>query len=128
MTVMMLCACSSLTSRLLNTPNQLELRALQERSFDGNDMNAMMRNIIATLQDLDFIIERADAELGTITALKTSEVNTRLTISVRKQNNNQLLVRTSAQYGNDQVTVAKFYQDFYAALHKAIFVDIHAVE
>jgi hypothetical protein len=47
----------------------------------------------------------------------------RLTSTVRNRNAEQLIVRTSAQYYLRPVERADAYQQFYAALHQALFVD-----
>lgn len=49
---------------------QLEWRTLQTKNFDTKDTIAVMKALIASLQDEGFIIESTNTELGLISAMK----------------------------------------------------------
>ena len=79
--------------------SQVQLRSIQTRAFDTNDKEKMMRTIFSTLQDLDFVIDRADLEMGSVTASKfTANTLLKMTVTVRPRSETQLLVRANAQY------------------------------
>ncbi len=109
--------------------SQVQLRSIQTRAFDTNDKEKIMRTIISTLQDLDFVIDRADLELGSVTASKFT-VNTllKMTVTVRPRSETQLLVRANAQYGIKAIEDPEPYQDFFTSLEKAIFLTAHQVD
>ena len=107
---------------------QVQLRSIQTRAFDTTDRVKMLRTAIATLQDLGFVIDNADDEIGTVTATKLDGFALRMTVTVRPRGETQLLVRASAQYQVQAVTDPKPYQDFFAALEKAIFLTAHQVD
>ena len=88
----------------------------------------MLRTVIATLQDLGFIIDKADANLGTISATKLDRYNLRLTVIVMPRGESQLSVRANAQYEIYPVEDPEPYQQFFDSLAKAIFLTAHQVD
>ena len=121
--------CASTQSRLLDSQeSQLKLRSIQSRAFDTTDRAETLRNVIATLQDLGFIIDQADLTLGTVTGTKLSGYQVRMTVSVRPRGDTQLLVRANAQYNLQPVTDPIPYQMFFAALGKAMVLTAHEVD
>ncbi len=54
----------------LSETSQLKVRAAQTRVFDTTDRRRMFEAIISTMQDLDFIVEVLDEELGIISGKK----------------------------------------------------------
>lgn len=108
--------------------SQVELRSMQSRAFNTKDRTKMLRTIIATLQDLGFVIDKADRELGTISATKLHGYNLRMTVSIRDRGAKQTLVRANAQYNTKSVETPEPYQDFFTALEKALFLTAHQVD
>jgi hypothetical protein len=106
----------------------VELRSFQQRAFDTTDMQKTLRTVIATLQDLSFVIDKADAELGTVSATKLSGYQLRITVTVRQRGEKQVLVRANAQYMDKAVEDPKPYQDFFTSLEKAMFLTAQQVD
>jgi len=106
----------------------LKLRAIQTRAYETTDQNKAVRTAMATLQDLGFVIDNADAELGSVTATKLANSATKMTITVRKRGTTQLLVRANAQYNVIPVEDAEFYQQFFAAYSKAMFLEAQQID
>jgi hypothetical protein len=124
-----LVGCQTSQQELLKTDkSQVELRSIQSRVFDTTDREKTLRTIIATLQDLGFVIDKAEATLGSVTATKLQGYDLVMTVSVRPKGDTQLLVRASAQYNIKAVTDPKPYQDFFTALSKAMFLEAHQVD
>jgi hypothetical protein len=122
-------SCAPSTREVLATKeSQVELRAIQSRAFDTTDKDKMLRTVIATLQDLGFIIDKADTTLGTVSATKLSGYALRMTVTVRPRGDTQLLVRANAQYNITAVEDPEPYQQFFDALSKAIFLAAHQVD
>jgi hypothetical protein len=120
--------CATTQTRLLDSDqSQLQLRSIQSRAFDTVDKTSTLRSIIGTLQDLGFVVDKADDVLGSVSATKLDYYSLRITVSVRPRGTTQLLVRANAEYANQPVTDPKPYQDFFAALSKAMFLDAHEV-
>ena len=68
------CAAPEPTQDLLApTEAQMKIRSVQTRTFDVKDRQLAMRGVIAALQDLGFIIERANEPLGLVTAARFAE-------------------------------------------------------
>jgi hypothetical protein len=107
---------------------QLETRQIQTRYYDTLDKPLTMRSVIATLQDLGFTIDQADTELGTITATRHHQYTMRMTVTVVKRDQNRVSVRVSARIGENAVTDAATYQDFFVALDKAMFLTLQRVD
>jgi hypothetical protein len=122
------CQTDSKQQVLLTTKSQVELRAVQTRSFDTTDRNMTIRNVIATLQDLGFVIDKADEALGAVSGTKLAGYAMRMTVTVVPRGEKQTAVRASAQYNLDAVTDAEPYQQFFAALEKAMFLTANQVD
>lgn len=127
--LLLLMGCRSSRSELLAVDqSQVRLRSIQTRVFDMTDKQALLRAIIATLQDLGFVIDNADDVLGTVSATRLDQHRLRMTVSVRPRGETQLLVRASAQYELRSVDDPKPYQHFFSALAKALFLAAHQLD
>lgn len=123
-------ACASTNERVLDLGDQTQLqkRAYQSRAFDTTDKEKVLRAIISTLQDLGFVIDRADYTLGVISATKLNVYQLKMTVSTRPRGKEQVLVRANAQFNIRPVEDPKPYQDFFASLEKSLFLTAHAGE
>jgi hypothetical protein len=127
--LIMLVSCAPSTKQVLaTTESQVKLRAIQTRAFDTTEKDKMLRTVIATLQDLGFIVDKADDTLGTVSGTKLDRYALRMTVSVRPRGETQLLVRANAQYNIYAVEEPEPYQQFFDALSKAIFLTAHQVD
>lgn len=122
------CQTDSKQQVLATDRSQVELRAVQTRAFDTTDRDLTVRAVIATLQDLGFVIDKADATLGTVSATKFGGYAMRMTVTVRPRGKTQTAVRASAQYNINAVSDAQPYQQFFAALEKAMFLTANEVD
>ena len=123
------CACAGKQKQILLTEeSQVKLRSIQTRVFDTSDRNLMLRTVIATLQDLEFVIDDADDTLGTVSATKLKGYVLRITVSVRPRGDKQMIVRCNAQYNLQTVEDPEPYQQFFAALSKALFLEAQQIE
>src|SRR5690242_18230554 len=78
------CRTDSKRPALATDRSEVELRSFQTRAFDTTDRETTIRSIIATLQDLGFVIDVADATLGTVSATKLQgRIAMRMTVTVR---------------------------------------------
>jgi hypothetical protein len=102
--------------------SQLQLRNIQSRSFDTTDKEKTLRTVIATLQDLEFVIDKADGTLGIVSATKLGGTTMRMNVSVQPKGSTQLRVRANAQLDLQAVEEALPYQQFFQALEKAMFL------
>jgi hypothetical protein len=127
--LIMLVSCAPSTKQVLATKeSQVKLRAIQTRAFDTTEKEKMLRTVIATLQDLGFVVDKGDATLGTVSGTKLDRYALRMTVSVRPRGETQLLVRANAQYNIYAVEEPEPYQQFFDALSKAIFLTAHQVD
>lgn len=126
-TVMAGCA-SSPNRAIFESTSAVELRSYQSRAFDTTDRQGTLRTVIAALQDLGFVIDRADATLGTISATKLDDYELRVTVTARRRGATQTLVRISATHGNAPIEDPGPYQDFFTTLEKAMFLSAHRVD
>ena len=120
--------CATAKQQLLGAEEQVKLRSMQSRAFDTTDKKKTLRTVIATMQDLGFVIEKADETLGTISGTKLDGYSLRMTVSVRPRGETQLIIRANAQYNILAVEDPKPYQDFFTSLGKAMFLTAHAIE
>ena len=122
-------ACATSKKELLATDkSQLQLRSIQTRAFDTTDRERTLRTIIATMQDLGFVIDDANYTLGSVTGTKLDNFQLRMTATVRPRGTTQLLVRSSMQFNLVQVDDPEPYQQFFVALERAMFLEAHQVD
>lgn len=126
----LLAACASTTERVLDIGDQTQLqrRAYQSRTFATADKDKVLRAVISTLQDLGFVIDRADYTLGVVSATKLNVYQLKMTVSTRPRGTERTLVRANAQFNVTPVEDPKPYQDFFASLEKSLFLAAHAGE
>ena len=143
----------------LSEQSQVKLRAAQSRVFDTTDRRRTIEAMIDTMQDLGFMVEVLDENLGIVSGKRFEPIETssffndpfyhlysdesllvftkayrtwgpfwhrsdlvRLTITVRKRNEAQLVVRASAQYYLKAVEDPLPYQRFFRTLEQALFL------
>lgn len=148
----------------LSEESQVKLRAAQSRVFDTTDRAAILEAVVATMQDLGFMVDVLDQELGIVSAKKYVELErptfldpsyllyrpdtllilsknihtwgpflhrsdlVRLTATVRKRNDAQLVVRASAQFYLRAVEDPGPYQQFFRTLEQALFLQGKTVD
>ena len=122
-----LVGCATTQQHLLDSDaSQVQLRSIQTRAFDTTDKEKTLRTVMVTLQDLGFVIDKADSTLGTVSATKLrQQYALRVTVTVRPRGETQLLVRANAQYNVQPVTDPEPYQQFFTSLEKAMFLTAH---
>ena len=128
LSVLTLQACASPKEQLLGAEEQVKLRSMQSRAFDTIDKKKTLRTVIATMQDLGFVIDKADETLGTISGTKLDGYALRLTVSVRPRGKSQLVVRANAQFNITAVEDPEPYRNFFTSLEKAMFLTAHSVD
>jgi len=143
----------------LSEESQVKLRVAQSRVFGTTDRRRTLEAIVATMQDLGFMVEVLDEQLGIVSGKKfeslegssyrtdpyyhlyddqsllifTKSYHTwgpfwhrndlvRLTITVRKRDETQLVVRASAQFYLRPVENPVPYQMFFRTLEQALFL------
>lgn len=126
--------CTQLNDRFFgNRPgesdqSQLAKRSYQSRLFATNS-DKVLRNVVATLQDQDFVIERADKGMSLVTATKASGMSmTKMTVTVRVKDKDQTIVRANAVKNNQQIEDPKFYQVFFNALSQSLFLEAQNID
>ena len=124
----LLAGCVTANQHVMESASAVELRSFQTRSFDMTDKQKMLNAVIATLQDLGFIIDKADEDLGLVTATKYSGYQIRMSVIVQPRGDTQLAVRASALYNDKAIEEPMPYQDFFTALEKSLFLTAHQVD
>jgi hypothetical protein len=122
------CQTTSSSQLLKADQSQVQTRNIQTRAFDTTDKNKTLRTVISTLQDLGFVVDKADEVLGSVSATKLDGYQLRMTVTVRPRGQTQLLVRANAQYNLTAVEDPEIYQDFFTSLGKSMFLTAHNVD
>ncbi len=134
--LLLLAGCAAPTASVTAGGNQAELRQMQTREYQQLNRRSAMRSVIATLQDLGFVIDRAEYELGLMTATRYEERTgpragqhiVRVTVTVTERAEQRLTVRANARYGETAIEDPEAYQDFFAALDKSLFLTANRVD
>ena len=127
--VIALVSCAGKQQNILETSEpQVKLRSMQSRVFDIADQNLLLRTIIATFQDLGFVIDDAEESLGTVSGTKRSGYSLRMTVSIRPRGTQQMIVRSSIQFNLQTIEEPEPYQYFFATLSKALFLEAQPIQ
>lgn len=118
--------CVGLNERVLDSKAEtLRARSIQTRVFDTAEREQTLRDVIATLADLGFWVEKADATLGVV---KGSRSGLSLTVTVSSRGPAQMVVRANAQRHMSPIEDPEAYKRFFAALEKAMFLTAHQAD
>jgi len=127
--LILVAACNTSHKELLKAPEeQAALRTMQTRLYDTTDEQKTMRAVIATLQDLGFVIDDANAMLGIVSGTKFEGGTVRIQVAVKRHGEKQISVRASAQAGTRTLTDPGAYQEFFTSLSKGMFLSAHEIE
>jgi hypothetical protein len=123
-TAFSLSGCAQSTGQIVDSESesQVQVRSYQTREYDV-DSKLAIRSVISVLQDLGFVIDRADTLTGTISATKLDGYKIEMTVSLRQKGDTRTSVRANAQYGVKAITEPEIYQDFFTSLDKSIFLE-----
>ena len=112
---------------LAPSAEQMKLRSIQTRTFEIGDRKQAMRGVISVLQDLGFIIERANEPMGLVTAARFAEPDfysvAGVTVTVRLQDEDHTVIRANAIFNNEPIDDPEVYQNFFAALERSFFLN-----
>lgn len=111
---------------LLTANSQASQRAISTRYFETEDRAAVFQGVLAALQDLGFVVDRADPTLGTVSATRFGNGVTRFTVTVRK-GEGRTIVRASGQVEQTELTEPAAFQQFFEGLEQALFLQANEV-
>jgi hypothetical protein len=108
------------------TDAQMKIRSYQTRTFDAKDSTEVLRAVTSALLDLGFIIERANAPMGMVTAGKFAGEGfsgfVEISVIVRSAGTTQTEVRANALFNTTPIEDPKVYQNFFTTLERSLFV------
>ncbi|WP_139452002.1 hypothetical protein [Campylobacter armoricus] len=114
---------------VIENTQQLQVRTYQTKEYDY-PKKIVAKAGVSALQDLGFVIDKADLQTGTVTATKLSKGATmRITLVIReKEGDKKSTIRANAQYGSNAqipqlVEDPEIYHSFFQVLDKAIFFE-----
>lgn len=123
LTTVLLAGCQAPKAAITSSESQLMIRQAQTREYEQISKKQAMRASIATLQDLNFILDKVDADLGAISASKYNRgISVKITVTIREKTPNVITVRANTTYGERVVEDPLIYQDFFALLDKSLFL------
>lgn len=124
-----LCACQmdSRQQVLATTNTQAAQRAISTRAFDTGDRAKVFQAVISSLQDLGFVVDRADGVLNTVSATRFGGGLVRLTVTLRPAGSTRTVVRASGQLNQHELSDPAPFQRFFEALSQALFLQANAI-
>jgi hypothetical protein len=126
--VLALTGCATVKPDITGDVSQAKIRQIQTRHYAALDQKLAMRSVVATLQDLGFVIDNAELDLGTVTAARHWGTPMRITVTVRQQDAEKTSVRANAHSGESRIDDPQTYQDFFVVLDKSMFLTLNKVE
>jgi len=123
-----LTGCAAVKPDITGDVNQAQIRQIQTRHYDTLDQKLTMRSVVATLQDLGFVIDNAELDLGTVTAARHWGTPMRITVTVRQKDTEKTSVRANAHSGEARIDDPQTYQDFFVVLDKSMFLTSNQVD
>ena len=126
--ILVLTGCASQNLAITDGGSQVQIRQMQTREYETLNKRDTLRSVLSTLQDLGFVIDKADYDLATITATKLQDYQIRMTVTVRERDAERLAVRANARFNEQEIDDPLAYQDFFVALDKAMFLTLHKVD
>lgn len=126
--LLLLGGCASTNHAITDGGSQVKIRQIQTREYDTLNKRDTLRSVLATLQDLGFVIDKADYDLATVTATKLQDYKIRMTVTVRSRGAERIAVRANARFNENLIEDPRAYQDFFAVLNKAMFLTLHEVD
>ena len=120
--------CVNSKTQIVNSESesQLKVRSYQTKTYDNISKVKAIRATIAVLQDLGFVIDRADSLTGTVSGTKLDGYKIVMSVTIR-QTQKSVKVRANAQYGLKAIKDPKIYQDFFVFLNKGMFLEKNAL-
>lgn len=115
--------CNSLSEAVIGdgSETQVQIRSYQTKIFESPDVETAIKAVIATMQDIGFVIDNADLRVGTVTGTSFHNAS-RLSVTIRKFGDNQVQVRANAQSGLETIKDPIAYQNFFNSLSKSLFL------
>lgn len=116
------------TQQVLETANsQAAQRSISTRYFETDDRATVFQAVLAALQDLEFVVDRADPDLGTVSATRFGSDLTRFTVTVRSGETGTTIVRASGQTNQTEISEPLAFQRFFEALSQSLFLQPHEI-
>lgn len=125
--LVLLSGCAATNAPITASGSQVQLRQMQTREYDATTQDTL-RAVVGTLQDLGFVIDKADSELATITATKLQKYEIRMTVTVRERGEERQSVRANARFKDKPILDGGTYRDFFAALDRSLFLTHNNVD
>lgn len=122
------CQWDSRTQVLGSINSQAAQRSISTRSFDTGDRNKVFQAVVSSLQDLGFVVDRADDVLGTISATRYGDGLVRFTVTIRPGAPNKTIVRASGQINETELSDPAPFQRFYNALSQSLFLQANQID
>ncbi|MBG0789679.1 MAG: hypothetical protein H0S80_04185 [Desulfovibrionaceae bacterium] len=122
--------CNTAQKNILDSDgeSQVKMRAMQTRYYDTGDKKTTLQTVIATLQDLGFVMDKASFDLGSVSATKLDGYRVRMTVSVIPRGEEKVTVRANASFNIQPIDDPVIYQRFFESLSKSMFLTAHMVE
>lgn len=121
------CQLDSRQQVLATTNTQAAQRAISTRVFDTDDRGKVFQGVLSALQDLGFVVDRADPNLGTVSATRFGAGLVRFTVTLRPGEGRRTIVRASGQLNQHELSDPAPFQRFYEALSQALFLQANEV-
>jgi hypothetical protein len=122
------CQMDSRQQVLATTHSQAAQRGISTRFFETGDKAKVFQAVLSALQDLGFVVDRADSVLGTVSATRFGSGLVRFTVTIRPGGQQRTIVRASGQLNQHELSDPAPFQRFYEALSQALFLQANEID
>jgi hypothetical protein len=104
----------------LRPAHEAQAEVVLTRDFESVDLRRAQRLAVATLQDLGFALESADAETGVVTASLLDAHPLRLTISIAAKSESTITASVRTEFAGKPISSSVPAEAFFAAYAAAL--------
>ena len=123
-----LSGCATPIDPALVKQHEAFVQRMQTRVIETNDRSIVTRGMILALQDLNFIINQADAERGVISAKKFGEYPIELSVEIKPISESLVSVHGIARYHSKTIEDPALYDQIFSSLQKSVSRVVHPVD
>lgn len=125
--MMSVCVNSVQAASMSSEANQKKINKIQSRYYTIDSEERAVSGVIATLEDMGYMIDKSSFVLGTVSATNATTRQLKMKVIISTHNDTQKMIRANARYNNNPMFDDAFYKDFFIALSRKLSLRAYPV-